>query len=40
MVDVDSELTMSLFVGEYCARALHMGLQELCSCDQTGLLGW
>ena len=34
------ELTLSLLVSEHCARALHVCLQELRGCDQTGLLSW
>lgn len=27
-------------MSEHCARALHVCLQELRGCDQTGLLSW
>lgn len=35
-----SELTLSLFVSEHGARALHMSLEKLCGCNQAGLLCW
>ena len=34
------ELTLSLLVSEDCARALHVCLEELRRCNQTGLLCW
>lgn len=39
-VECGGQLTLSLLVSEHCPRALHVCLEELRGCDQTGLLCW